>query len=269
MKNIFPAIAVLILSVSVELCPAQKSKADLREEKRQRISAMVKQEEEGVIAYRKQSAFGFKLLNDGYGFFYEAGRAQTVKTAWLFQLEFSERKHPKEEKQTNPVIPTSPFIYGKVNYFYPLKFGAQRQFLFGNKSNKNGVSVTGNFGGGISLGFLRPYYLEVSDAGQFSRRNIKYDSPDSLLFSSNSQLMDLNVSGARFGVGWNEMKINPGIYAKAALRFDYGRYNEMVNALEVGLSSEFYSKKILQVLDSKERQLFLNAFVCIIFGRRK
>jgi hypothetical protein len=81
--------------------------------------------------------------------------------------------------------------------------------------------------------------------------------------------MDLNVSGARFGVGWNEMKINPGIYAKAALRFDYGRYNEMVNALEVGLSSEFYSKKILQVLDSKERQLFLNAFVCIIFGRRK
>lgn len=269
MKHLIPAIAVLVLSASAELCSAQKTKADLREEKRQRISAMVKQEEEGVIAYRKQSAFGFKLLNDGYGVFYEVGRAQTVKSAWLFQLEFSERKHPKEEKQTNPVVPTSPFIFGKVNYFYTLKLGAQRQFIFGNKSNKNGVSVTGNFGGGISLGLLRPYYLEVSDAGQFSRRNIKYESPDSLLFSSNNQLMDLNVSGARFGVGWNEMKINPGIYAKAALRFDYGRYNEMVNALEVGLSSEFYSKKILQVLNSKERQLFLNAFVCIIFGRRK
>lgn len=269
MKKRFLFATVVVLSLMVTDSLAQKSKADLREEKRQRISALVKQEEEGVIAYHKQSAFGFKLLNDGYGIFYEMGRAQTVKTAWLFQFEFSERKHRKEEKQTNPVVPTSPFIFGKVNYFYPVKLGAQRQFLFGNKSNKNGVSVTGNFGGGLALGFLRPYYLEVSDAGQFSRRNIKYDGPDSLLFSSNNQLMDLNVSGSRFGVGWNEMKINPGLYAKAALRFDYGRYNEMVNALEVGLSAEMYSKKIMQVLYSKEHQLFLNAFVCIMFGRRK
>lgn len=269
MKNIFFSAGVLFFCLTVTGSFAQKSKADLREEKRQRISALVKQEEEGVIAYHKQTVFGFKLLNDGYGVFFELGRAQTVKKSWLFQLELSERKHPKEEKQTNPVVPTSPFIFGKVNYFYPIKLGAQRQFIFGNKSNKNGVSVTGNFGGGLALGLLRPYYLEVSDAGQFSRRNIKYDGPDSLLFASNSELMNQNVSGARFGVGWGEMKINPGLYAKASLRLDYGRYNEMVNALEVGLSAEIYGKKVLQVLNSEERQLFLNAFVCLMFGRRK
>ena len=44
-----------------------------------------------------------------------------------------------------------PFIYGKENFFYPVKLGVQQQILLGNKSNKNGVSVTANYGGGIVI----------------------------------------------------------------------------------------------------------------------
>src|SRR5580765_8348744 len=114
-KIIFICIAIAaVLPVA-----AQKTKQEKKEEKKQRINALVKQEEEGVIAYRKHSVFGFKLTSDGYGGFYEFGKAQSVNKSLLFQLDFAERKHPKEEKQTNPYIPSSPFIYGKINYFYP------------------------------------------------------------------------------------------------------------------------------------------------------
>jgi len=246
---------------------AQKTKKERKDEKKQRINALIKQEEEGVIAYRKHSVIGFKLVNDGYGAFYEFARAQSVKRSLLFQIDFSERKHQKEQKQSNPILPTSPFIFGKINYFYPLKLGVQQQILLGNKSNKNGVAVTANFGGGLSLGLLRPYYLEIADSN--TRKAIKYDSPDSTTFISGRKLEAAYVSSAGFGKGWNEIKIIPGAYAKAAVRFDYGRFNEVVSAIEVGVTTEFYAKKIPQLIETKQKQLFTNIYVSVVFGRRR
>ena len=263
---------------------SQKSKKDKLMERKQRINALVKQEEEGVVAYHKQSAFGIKLTTDGYGGFYEVGRSKSVKKALLFQFELTERKHSKEEKQSNISIPSSPFVFGKINYCYPLKLGVQQQYLLGNKTNRNGISVTGNFGGGISLALLRPYNLEVNNLKNGTRKYIRYQSsdstlysstgqsshvPDSILFTNSSILSFLQVSGAGFGKGWNQMTVTPGVYAKASLRFDYGKYNELLNALEVGVMAEFYNKAIPQLVYSKPKQLFISAYVSILFGKRK
>lgn len=264
-KVLFFCIAISLgLSVS-----AQKTKKDRKEERRQRVNALIKQEEEGVIAYRKHNVFGLKLTNDGYGFFYEHGRAQSIKKALLFQLDFSERKDPREKKQANIYAPASPFIFGKINYFYPLKLGVQQQILFGNKSNKNGVAVTGNFGGGLSLGLLRPYYLEINDTANGGRKSIKYNSADSSDFSNAGLLNSLFVASSGFTKGWNEIQVKPGAYAKAALRFDYGSYNEVVSALEVGITGEYYFSKIPQLVYLKQRNFFLNVYVALVFGRRR
>ncbi len=237
-------------------------KKNKKEEKRKRIDALIKQEEEGVVAYKKQTAYGIKLNSDGYGFFLEIGRAKSVKRSTLYQFEFSERKHQKEEKQSSLNAQTSPLIYGKLNFFYPVKLGLQQQFLLGNKSNKNGVSVTGNIGGGISLGLLRPYEVEVDKSGE--RTFIQYDSPDSLLFASGPYYGGPNIS-----TGWKHLKLTPGIYIKPALRFDYGKLNELVSAIEIGLNVEYYSKKIPQMLYNKEKQLFYSAYFSLMFGKRK
>jgi hypothetical protein len=280
-KLFFIGLAVVIALPSL----GQMSKKEKKDERKQRINALVKQEEEGVIAYQKQSAIGFKLINDGYGGFYELGRAQSIKKSLLFQLDISERKHPKEDKQTNYSAPSSPFIYGKINYFYPVKLGVQQQFVFGNKTNRNGVSVTGNFGGGLSLAFLRANNLYVNDLKDGNRKLIRYESNDSTLISGAGQqanyvadstlftdgnlLSYLQVSGSGFGKGWGPLKVTPGLYAKAALRFDYGQYNEMVSALEVGVTGEYYSKKIPQLVYTEPKQYFINVYVAIMFGKRK
>lgn len=244
---------------------SQKTKKERKEERRQRINALIKQDEEGVIAYRKHTAFGLKLNTDGYGAFLEIGRAKSVRKSNLFQLEITERKHRKEEKLSNPEISTSPYVYGKRNFVYNVKLGMQQQLLLGNKSNKNGVSISANFGGGINIGLLRPYYVQVLTANNTATKFVKYDSPDSALFLNFYSI----VGGADFGEGWSEMKVNPGLYAKGALRFDYGKYNEMINAVEVGLGVDVYSKKLQQMVYVKEKQFFFNAFVAIVFGRRK
>jgi len=267
MKQSLILLAAIIFSLPAIAQETTKPvKKNRKEEKRERINAMIRAEEEGVIAYKKHFLFGIKLNTDGYGILFEKGYAKSIRKATLFQLAISERKHQKEIKQSSFLTPNSPFIYGKLNFFYPIKLGVQKQFLLGNKSNKNGVMISGNVGGGISLGLLRAYEVEIDDSTSSGRKSVRYDSPDSLKFVD---ALNRNPSGPGLFKGWSHLKMTPGLYAKTAVRFDYGRYNELVSAIEVGLEAEFYSKKIPQMLYNKEKQFFFSAFFALEFGKRK
>ena len=157
----------------------------------------------------------------------------------------------------------TPFIYGKINNFYFAKLGFGQQRLIGVKGNKNGVAVSAIYGGGFSAGLLKPYYVNVNNT-QNKQEDIKYNNNDSIFLSSGS----IN-GGSGFGKGFNEMKFVPGAYAKTALRFDYGRYNEVLSAIEVGFGAEIYSQKMPILLLNKDRQLFFNAYAALVFGKRK
>lgn len=262
MKKIF--FSLLIFTFSAQLFAQERTKTAKEQKKelrKERITAIARQEEEGVITYSKHFVGGIKLTTDGYGGFIEIGRAQSVKKSLLFQLDISERKHPKEEKQFSQSSNAGPFIYGKINFFYPVKLGVQQQFLLGNKGNKNGVSISGNVGGGISLGLLRPYLLGYDSSGTQIFKGLADDSTRFLTKDP--------ISGPNFGTGFNKLKVTPGAYAKAGLRFDYGKYNEMINALEVGVVAEIYSKAIPQMAFTKHEKFFFSAYVAIIFGKRK
>lgn len=268
-------ILVLICSCFLTQLMAQQTETDTRKSKKelrkQRINAIIRQEEEGVIKYKSHLAFGLKLTNDGYGGFVEYAKAQSIKKALLFQLDITERKHSKEIK-TQVADPSlsdgSSLIFGKLNFVYPVKLGVQQQFLFGNKGNKNGVSVSGNFGGGISLALLRPYQFHVITDSGYKYSALVYD--DTLnAYTFGDTITRAIVGGPTFGKGWSGLKVTPGLYAKAALRFDYGKYNEMLSAIEVGVMAEFYGKKLQMMAFQKEYNLFLSAYVSIVFGRRK
>lgn len=266
MKKLFLyAFMMLISSVLFAQIKYQDRKSK-RDEKNKRINAIIKQEEEGVIHYKSHFAGGFKLINDGYGGFLEYAIAKSVNKAILFQFEIDERKNSKEEKSTNPYVNSSPFIYGKMNFFYPLKLGVQQQFLLGNKGNRNGVTVSCNFGGGISLGLLRPYLVEVANAEDVTSF-VNYET----LYNQDYYVSDsfAIIGGPSLGQGWNKMKMTPGIYVKSALRFDYGKYNEVISGMEIGASLEYYSKKIPQMIAIKQEQLFLGVYLSLIFGKRK
>jgi hypothetical protein len=262
-KLFFTLITASFILPALAQTNSQNVKRTKREERQQRIDAMAKQEEEGVITYKKSFAGGLKLYNDGYGGFLEIGRAKSISKGLLFQFEISERKHAKEEKQQNPFTGAQ-LIFGKINFFYPVKLGVQEQFLLGNKGNKNGVSVTANIGGGAIVGLLRPYMVRVVKSDN-SEAYVGYNSPDSAYFLNPGNI----ISGPSFGTGWNKLTVTPGLYIKPAVRFDYGKYNEMINAIEVGVNAEFYSKKVPQIVYTKQNQFFISGYVSILFGRRK
>jgi hypothetical protein len=138
-----------------------------------------------------------------------------------------------------------------------------QQILIGGKGNKNGVSVYGIGTGGLSLGILRPYYVEVRDPDN-KDRFVKYDSPDSALFIDGPIL-----GGPGLAKGWNDLKFAPGLHAKTAIRFDYNRFNTVLSAIEGGINAEYYFKDINQMVYSPSRKYIINAYVSLLFGKRK
>ncbi len=240
-----------------------------KNERREKINQMIKQEEEGALIFQKQGAFGFKFNTDNWSMFYEHGKYKTITKTNLWWLEFGERKHPKEEKvptlsASQGFLTISSYIYGKQNNFYYLKAGLGQQVLIGGKGNKNGVAVSAIYGGGLSAGLLKPYYIEIQNPGTNKREEIKYtDNPTLFLDPS------VIIGKAGIGKGFNEISFVPGAHARAALRFDYGRYNEVLSAMEVGVNAEYYSKSMPILLLNPEKKFFFNAYIALVFGKRK
>ena len=256
-------IFVLTSLLSMAFAFAQdSSRIDKREIRRERINVVARQQEEGVNTYTKHFLGGVKLNTDGYGVFAEIGRAKSVRKALLFQFEISEKKNQREDRFFDQNSTAEPIIYGKINYVYPVKLGVQQQFLLGNKGNKNGVNITANVGGGLNFALLRPYFLKVDVNG--ARKYVNYNSSDSAAF-----LTGPFYAAPGIGTGWNKLSVVPGLYVKPALRFDYGVFNEVVSAVEVGFIAEYFTKGIPQMVYDKERKMFFSAFVAVIFGKRK
>jgi hypothetical protein len=143
-----------------------------------------------------------------------------------------------------------------------LKLGFGQEYILGQKGNRNGIAVIALAQGGISAGLLKPYFLEVPGTGQTSK-TISYYS-DSLNFINGPF-----IGGAGLGKGFSELKVKPGVYVKGGLRFDFGRYNETVSAIEIGLSIEGYAQKIEQMIYNDPERLFFQGHIAFVFGKRK
>ena len=70
-------------------------------------------------------------------------------------------------------------------------------------------------------------------------KTIKYSPETDSLFK-----FGFIIGSGGIGMGWGEMKFKPGVFAKTGLRFDFGRYNEVVSGIEIGVSAEYYTSNI-------------------------
>jgi hypothetical protein len=256
---------ILIFSLFIFVNASAQSRKERRTARGEKINALIKQEEEGVLIHKKQNVYGFGLTTDGVGLFFEKGIRESKKKTTLYRLELFEKKHPKEVKapiSQSALGNINTAILFKLNSFYQFRVGYGLQYLIGSKGNKNGIEVSAVGVGGLSLGLAKPYLYDV---GNSLGKRFRTDWEQ---FDTTANITDL-YGASGFTTGWKQLKIKPGVFAKAGLRFDYGKYNEMVNAVDVGLFAEFYASKIPQIYLIKQKQFFFGAYLCVLMGRRK
>ena len=259
---------MMVAASSLLVAQAQvKTKEQMRAERAAKLQKLKSGEDETSIIFNRQSAFAVRLNTDGYGLFYEHGKYKSLSVTNLWWISLDEYKSPKEERIANTdgfFQVGTPFIYGKINNFYQLKVGIGQQRLIGGKDIKNGVAFSAIYGGGITAGLLKPYYINAADDSTGITDDYKYSAQTDHIF----RYGPIN-GGSGVGKGLNEIKFTPGVFARAALRFDYGAYNELLSALEAGVTAQYYTKEMPVIMDQPGKKFFFNAYVALVFGKRK
>lgn len=261
----------MILAVSVF---AQENTSHLTSKQLKKIKKyqILRNEQEGDVQYLHDFSVGARLNTNGWDGFVDYERRTSEVTSTVFQFGFGEIKGPKEDKQARPqgvdaygfTYSGHSFVYGKQNIFYQAKLGVGQRRVIGGKGNKNGVEVSALYLGGISLGLVKPYYLELFDSTAGRSVYEKYSAENANTFLNINNI----IAGPGLGKGWSEVQVVPGIYGRIGMRFDWAEFNEFISAVEVGLNGEFYSKKVQIMIENPGKQFFYGAYVSLLFGKR-
>jgi hypothetical protein len=187
------------------------------------------------INYFRYYTLGGGVHNLGWFINGRFGRSASRNEDRAWEVELWRLKHPKEVRITNDqFINPRPFVFGKLNELILLRAGQSRERLLFEKGPKNGVEWRWRYGGGVSLVFLKPVYLDVlypidpADPQYVTVRSERYDP---------KRHGQSNIYGrSRFQEGLDEMGIQAGVYGRVGLLFEWGATAEELRVLEAGLS---------------------------------
>lgn len=223
---------------------------------------------------KRELSVGFRVNSDGWSVFADRGtiagssrESDKFYDVMLWQLEFSEKKHPQETKRTSISsqggTESSPFIYGKINNFYSLKLGYGKRKMIAGKPDPGTVAVHWVYLGGLSLGVEKPYYYEAFINGG-GLEAVRYTDTTEYIFSDDAQI----VGSAGFTEGISEVKLLPGIHGKTGLHFDFAASRKTKLAIETGISIEVYSRAVQLMAFQDHTPYFVNMYLSIQAGKR-
>jgi hypothetical protein len=261
------ALVFVCATVFAQQNSSHLSRQQLKKIKRYQVT---RNEQPGGSVYGHEFDVGGRLNTNGWSAYLEYEKRSSEVASTMFQLEFGEIKDPKENKtarQSNYYgfgYSGHAYVYGKENIFYQAKLGMGQRRIIGGKGNKNGVEVSAVYLGGLSLGLVKPYYLQLTDSSAGGSSYQKYSPSNANDFLNPNNI----VGGPGLGKGWSEVKVVPGLYARLGMRFDWAEFNEFVSALEVGVDAEYYGKKVQIMVENPARQFFYGAYVSLVFGKR-
>lgn len=229
--------------------------------------------EVGVI-YNQENAMTFRAYPRGLSLGGYKGKIKTYYKTTFYYGEIGYQKHHKEVRQSNELAAIlrgedtpRPYIYGKQNSLFTLKFGYGAKRYYSEKAKRKGLAVGVSYQGGATLGLIKPNYLKLIKRGE-----------DNRFFISTEKLTDENreifldpfsiYGGTNFTKGLGEISIMPGIHGMAAVHMAFGAFDEYIMALDAGLAVDIYPRRV-PIMAEDNRAYFLNLFLNLHIGKRK
>ncbi len=220
-------------------------------------------DEQKRVMLRDERTFGGFLNSNGFGANYRYGYWRNARNQFIIDADFTYVKHQKEVKTTVAYdYSTHRYVYGKQNLFWELKGAAGWQKELYRKHDKTGISVRIFYSGGLSLGFMKPIYYEVYTFSQIGQATNK----EYMKFDAGIHQTQIGGRGPFF-MGFNELKVLPGLYGKTGISFEYSQKDAIVHALEAGITLTVYPKEIPIMATESNSFLFFNLIVGYRFGR--
>lgn len=206
---------------------------------------------------RHEYTIGGILYSSGWGAEFSYGKMKTIKLKTLYSVDFAIVHDPKEIKISNPYSSqNSRYVYGKTHSLVNFRFTYGNLHRFYQKLDKGGIEVRGYYKIGLVLGFAKPIYYKIGSEQKIEK------------FNSAAHVSSNDIYGkASFFKGISETKVLPGVNAKSALSFEFGKKDLIINAIEGGFSVDVFPKKIEIMANEYNDFYFISLFIVGRFGK--
>ena len=227
--------------------------------------SQIPHEDKMMARITKEIWVGGTIHTSGFALDYGKSKFLTFKKKSLFTVSLITNKHDKEYKIFGSFDENAKkFVFGKVNSLFALRFGFGRRKVLYNKLRDNGLQISMNYTFGPSLGFVKPVFLEVFKydvTGRISGVSLERYNPES------HNLTNIYGRGP-WSSGFGSSKLNPGLFFKLGLEFEYSYNREIMNSLEIGFSVDGFLNKVLLMAENEDHRFYPNLYLSCSFGNK-
>ncbi len=212
-----------------------------------------------TVGYHHIFYSGVQINTHGWGGGVRRGYHKTVKRKRLYEAELTTLKHPREVKLL-PADGSSGFVFAKLNSAYNLRLGLGDHNIISFKPFGEGVELKTIYSFGFTSTFLKPnYYYMIYGDNQLA--TLERFDPD------RHDVFNIVSSGPYFK-GFGEMTVQPGIFGKFALNFEYAAERTSIRSLEVGAVIDGYYRNVEILAFTDNYPVFVSLYLSLQYGRK-
>jgi len=219
------------------------------------------------LVYNHQNTFNVAIHSQGFGAGFKIGRIKSINVTRNWEAEFISLHSLKEIKTLNLMqYNTRPFVYGKLNSAFALRFGyGEERRIFG-KPYWGGVETRWTYELGASLALLKPYYYYVTVYKELSDGTY-WETIEEQTFDNKEEWIEIMGKSA-FTKGLGEIRLSPGIHASGGLSFEFWKSRARVQAINLDVKAEFFPLGVSIMDSERNRRFFLTFMLSYNWGSR-
>ncbi len=211
---------------------------------------------EEKLVYTRQTTFNVALHTQGLGAGFKIGRIKNINVTRNWETEVVSLHSLKEIKTLNLSHYNSrPYVYGKLNNVYVIRFGYGEERRIYGKPYWGGVETRWTYEAGASLALTKPYYSYVVTY-QPSGSGSYVETIEERNFEEGIDIL----GKASFVKGIGETKLSPGVHASLGLSFDFAKSRTRVQAIHIDVKAECFPLGV-SIMDSERKRLFFLTFM--------
>jgi hypothetical protein len=204
------------------------------------------------ILLTRDFSVGINLNTTGWGATFEYNIQKTYKYRHSLGLIFTNIRHEKEYKISG-TSGSKGYYYGKINSLISFRPNYGGNLLLYKSKRENGIEIQYKWKIGISLGLVKPVYLEVEKNinNNFIHFPERYDP--------NIHYPGTIYSRSNWTRGLGQSKLQTGLFLKNGVDFNFSHSKRAISGGEIGLMVDYFPTNKIEIMYNVENFNFFTA----------
>ena len=212
-----------------------------------------------TVGYHHILYSGIQINTNGLGCGVRRGFHKTARKKKLYEMGFTTLKHSREVKMLSS-DGAGVFVFAKKNSAFNLRLGKGQHNIIAFKPFGEGVELKTIYSFGITTTFLKPIYYYMAYGDNQMVRLEKFDE-------ERHNVYNVVKSGPYFK-GFKEIAVQPGIFGKFALNFEYAAESSSIRSIELGAVIDGYYKDVEILAFADNYPIIVSLYLSLQYGKK-